>query len=122
MLAIVTACAAIILALATPAVAQTEAEYRDVLCASMETEVVLPGGARVDCVDDVFAWEMDFSGKWAEAIGQALFYAAATDKSPGIILICRKQIDTCHGHLDRVLATMGRWNLPITIWLHTGGL
>ena len=52
-----------------------------------EMEVILEDGARVDCVTEEYAIEFDFAKKWAESIGQALYYAIKTDKKPAIVLI-----------------------------------
>ena len=37
-----------------------------------------------------YAIEVDWSEHWAEAVGQSLYYAAATGRKPGIILLCRE--------------------------------
>lgn len=52
-----------------------------------EVEVVLDDGARVDCVTEEYAIEFDFANKWAESIGQSLYYALKTDKKPAVVLI-----------------------------------
>ncbi|WP_171018846.1 hypothetical protein ACONUD_00725 [Microbulbifer harenosus] len=39
-------------------------------------EYVLPDRTRVDCLTETHAMEFDFAPKWAEAIGQALYYAS----------------------------------------------
>jgi hypothetical protein len=44
----------------------------------------LPNGTYVDCLNDTYAIEVDFSNKWAEAIGQSLMYAAELERLPGI--------------------------------------
>ena len=53
------------------------------------TEHVLPDKTRVDCLTEDYAIEFDYGHKWAEAIGQSLYYGAATGKQPGIVLIIR---------------------------------
>ena len=50
-------------------------------------EVVLQDKARVDCVTNTHAIEFDFAPKWAESIGQALYYGEVLKKKPGIVLI-----------------------------------
>ena len=50
-------------------------------------EYRLPDGARVDCLTAEYAVEVDFGRKWAEAIGQSIYYAAMTGRKPGILLI-----------------------------------
>jgi hypothetical protein len=58
-------------------------------CAAHEgqAEVVLEDGARVDCVTDEYAIEFDYAPKWAESVGQSLYYALMTGKKPGVVLI-----------------------------------
>lgn len=43
--------------------------------------------ARVDCVTDTLAVEFDFANKWAECVGQALYYSRQTKKQPACVLI-----------------------------------
>lgn len=72
-----------------------EKEYQEVWCkqAGGVTEYVLDDGARVDCLTDEYAIEFDFAPKWAEAVGQSLYYALKTVKKPGIVLIIEKESD-----------------------------
>jgi len=44
-------------------------------------------GTRVDCLTKTHAIEFDFAKKWAEAIGQALYYQYKTGKRAKVILI-----------------------------------
>lgn len=44
-------------------------------------------GTRVDCLTDTHAIEFDFANKWAESVGQALYYQYKTGKRAKIILI-----------------------------------
>ena len=46
-------------------------------------------GTRVDLLGEDYAWEVDWSHKWAEAIGQSLYYAEMTGRKPGVILLTR---------------------------------
>lgn len=55
-----------------------------------KTEIVLEDGARVDILTDEYAIEVDFANKWAESIGQSLFYALKTNKKPAILLIIER--------------------------------
>lgn len=52
-----------------------------------EIEYALDDYTRVDCLLSDYAIEFDFAKKWAEAIGQALYYGIKTDRKPGIVLI-----------------------------------
>lgn len=53
----------------------------------LEAEVPLPDNSRVDLLHRTYAIEADWSDKWAEGIGQALYYAIATDRHPGVLLL-----------------------------------
>ena len=52
-------------------------------------EVLLWDRTRVDLLNDEYAIEVDWAPKWAEGIGQALYYAEVTDKKPGVILLIK---------------------------------
>ena len=54
-----------------------------------EIEFVLEDRTRVDCLTDTHAIEYDWSNKWAEEVGQALYYSAMTEKEPSLVLICK---------------------------------
>lgn len=88
-----------------------EKEYQQVWCdrAGGKTEVTVqasienaaetglePGArvaGRVDCLTEEYAIEFDFASKWAEAIGQSLFYRMMTGKKAGIVLILEERKD-----------------------------
>ena len=82
----------------------------------MLQEVVLANGARADCISDSHAIEVEFSENWAEGLGQVLLYAAATDLTPGIFLICRQSPKRCLAHRLRLEEAIGRWRLPVDVW------
>lgn len=69
--------------------AQTELSYEKMLAPKYKarTEVRLPDGARCDLVNENYAIEIDWAHKWAESIGQSLYYAEILKKKPGIILL-----------------------------------
>ncbi len=50
-------------------------------------EYRLPDKTRVDCLTDEYAIEVDWAKKWAEGIGQTLYYASITNKKPAVALI-----------------------------------
>lgn len=68
-----------------------EADYVNHYCPQWkgQIEYVLPDRTRVDCLTDTHAIEFDWCRKWAEAIGQSLYYAKMTGKTPQIVLICK---------------------------------
>lgn len=77
--------------------------------------MVLSDRTRVDCLTDNYAVEADFAYKWAEAIGQSLFYSAKTGKKPGILLIIEKVQEK--RYLKRLRLTVEKYNLPVKIWI-----
>lgn len=66
-----------------------EKEYQNNWCSKNagQIEYRLPDSTRIDCLTHEYAIEFDFANKWAESIGQALYYAISTNKKPGIVLI-----------------------------------
>lgn len=57
------------------------------------TEYILPDKARIDCLTKEYAIEFDFATKWAEAIGQSMYYANVVNKKPAIVLITKSNKD-----------------------------
>ena len=74
---------------------QREAYYQEIWCSAVggQAEVVLEDRTRVDCVTLLGAIEVDFAKKWAECIGQGLYYAISTSKLPGCLLITESPSD-----------------------------
>jgi hypothetical protein len=56
-------------------------------------EYRLPDGTRVDCLTKEYAVEVEYAAKWAESIGQALYYAQNTGRKPAVVLIVRDKND-----------------------------
>ena len=93
-----------------------EKEYQRAWCTAHHghDEVVLVDKTRIDCLTDTHAIEFDFASKWAESIGQALYYAQATNKKAGIVLIVENgQKD--EKYIKRLCTVAERYN--ITVWL-----
>ncbi len=90
--------------------------YQDKWCAEKQgvVEYVLPDRTRVDCLTDEYAIEHDFGRKWAEAVGQSLYYATQTGKKPGIVLIVGPRGQK---YLDRLNAVIDYYKLPIRVWV-----
>ena len=90
--------------------------YQNKWCAEHrgQAEVVLPDGTRADCLTDTHAVEFDFGGKWAEAIGQALYYGLQTGKRPGVVLILENEKDS--KHWLRLNSTVKHFRLPVDTW------
>lgn len=99
------------------ALAKTERQFQELLCKGMLLERTLKSGARADCISGSHAIEVEFTHKWAEAIGQSLHYAAETGLKPGIILVCREADEShCLRDTYRAETTIERWKLPIKVW------
>ncbi len=66
-----------------------EAEYNKRYCANIGgiTEYRNTDSTRVDCLTKNNAIEMDFAEKWAEGVGQALYYGQLTGKKGKLVLI-----------------------------------
>ena len=80
----------IIVAMSLPLMAKKpESEYRDAFCDRIGgvREYQLKDRARIDCLSDTYAIEIEFARKWAEGIGQSLYYAQMSGKKPAIALI-----------------------------------
>lgn len=95
----------------------SEKQYQDAWCkkAGGVTEFTLEDRARVDCLTEEYAIEFDFAPKWAEAIGQALYYALATGRRPGVVLIQEEKGDS--RFLDRLKRVAERYH--ISVWTMT---
>ena len=74
---------------------QVEMYYENEWCTTDfgRKEVILWYMTRVDCMTKDYAIEFDFAKKWAEAIGQSLYYSKLTGKSPAIVLILTSPTD-----------------------------
>lgn len=92
-----------------------ERDYQARFCAGMKMEVPTKSGARADCVSATHAIEVDWSKKWAEAIGQSLHYASELNLKAGIVLVCKKAL-TCSSHAYRMESTIKAYGLPIDVW------
>ena len=66
-----------------------EKHYQTLFCNDLDgvMEYSLSDRTRVDCLTDEYAIEIDFAKKWAESVGQSLYYAEMTEKKPAIALI-----------------------------------
>ena len=93
-----------------------EADFVDAHCMG-EIEYVLPDRTRVDCLTDTHAIEYDWGKKWAESLGQALFYSAMTGKKAGIVLIVNPR--TKERYLKRLNKAISDNNLNVDVWTIT---
>lgn len=90
-----------------------EADFVNAHCVG-EIEFVLADRTRVDCLTDTHAIEYDWGKKWAESLGQALFYSAMTGKKAGIVLIVDPR--TKERYLKRLNKAISDNNLDVDVW------
>lgn len=76
-------------------------------------EYTLADRARVDCLTATHAIEFDFAPKWAESVGQSLYYALKTGKRPGVVLILENPSKDAR-NLRRLQALAKKYQ--ITVW------
>ena len=95
---------------------QNEAFHRDRLAPlyDAQAEVRLWDGTRVDLRTDTYAIEIDWPQKWAEAIGQSLYYAEVTGLEPGIILLVR-DMDSDRRHVYRCQTVCARAGIRLFV-------
>ena len=70
----------------------TEKDYVNKYCSGI-IEYTLPDKTRVDCLTEEYAIEFDYAKKWAESIGQSLYYAKKTGKKPAVAIITSGEKD-----------------------------
>jgi hypothetical protein len=91
-----------------------ERDYQARLCDRLDgvMEYRLKDGARVDCLNDTYAIEVEFAKKWAEAAGQSLYYAAQTGRKPAVGFILR-DTPKDHRRLARLRVLARRYAITI---------
>lgn len=76
----------------TPETNYKEKDYVNAYCKG-QIEVKLPDKTRIDCLTEEYAIEFDWGKKWAESIGQSLYYAKMTNKKPAVAIIMKSAED-----------------------------
>jgi hypothetical protein len=66
----------------------------------------------VDCLTDEYAIEVDFAKKWAESVGQSLYYAEMTGKKPAVGFIVRDNKKD-RRHLKRLEVLSKKYHIKI---------
>jgi hypothetical protein len=77
------------------------------------TEYVLSDGTRVDCLTSTEAIEFDFANKWAECIGQSLYYGIKTNRKATCALIIEKETD--YKYLKRIKTVADKHGIDIIL-------
>lgn len=93
-----------------------ERYYQEAWCKDRggQVEVRLPDKTRCDCLTKTHAIEFDFGNKWAESIGQSLYYSLQTGKRAGVVLILEDPKD--YKFWIRLNTTIKHFDLPIDTW------
>ncbi len=76
-------------------------------------EFMLWDRTRVDCLTKDYALEFDFAHKWAESVGQSLYYSIMTKRQPGVVLILTKFTDIIY--LKRLEAIANKEGIKIFV-------
>lgn len=94
-----------------------EKEYQEQWCSKQPdcvVEYILPDKTRIDCLTPTHAIEFDFGSKWAEAIGQSLYYGLITGRKAGIVLILEDKING-QKYLQRLQTVSKRYGIDVWI-------
>ena len=95
---------------------KNEHYYQELWCLNKGvTEYVLSDRTRVDCLTENHAIEFDWANKWAESIGQSLYYSLQTGKRAGIVLIIKRQKH--YKYWIRLNSAIDHFQLPIDTWM-----
>ena len=91
----------------------SESSYQHAYCSIHNgiEEFELQDKTRIDCLTDDYAIEFDFAKKWAESVGQSLYYSEMTHKKPAVVLILTNWTDM------RYVKRVERVNKDIQIFL-----
>ncbi len=85
-----------------------EKDYAKPFCESVNgiQEYVLSDKSRIDCLTKDYAVEVEFAKKWAEAIGQSVYYGLMINRKPAIAIIIDKNDKRYTNRLYKV----AKWN------------
>lgn len=92
-----------------------ESYYQNNWCSANngQAEYVLDDLTRVDCLLKDKAVEFDFANKWAECIGQSLYYGIKTNRKATCALIIEKETD--HKYLKRIKTVADKHGIDIIL-------
>jgi len=94
---------------------KNERYYQTIHCKSSngQIEYKLKDNSRIDCLTQNESMEHDWARKWAECLGQALYYGAMKDKIPVCVLIgSKKDFDKFS---SKIKFTSNYYNLPLKV-------
>ena len=99
--------------------AHSEKEHAELLCAGFDAiEWRNEDGTRTDCLNAQYAVEVDYTYKWAEGVGQALYYAELHQRTPGIIFVCHPETteEPCKKHVKRAMTILSTYAPQSVVW------
>ncbi|MCB9993140.1 MAG: hypothetical protein H6873_05735 [Hyphomicrobiaceae bacterium] len=93
-----------------------ERVFQERFCAGMALEVTDSYHGRADCLTAELAIEVGFMSRWRQDMGQALAYAAANDRTPGLITICDRDENRCLDYHLGLQETLSRYQIAFELW------
>ena len=95
---------------------KSESYYKTSICKKLNGvyRYALKDRGRVDCLTDKYAVGIDSSNKWADLVGQALYYSMNTGKKAGIVLIMNRK--NSQKHLESLKNVLEHYRLAIKVW------
>ncbi len=98
----------------TKEIKHNEKYYQTKLCNHLGgvMEQSLLDRTRIDCLTDEYAIEVDFAKKWAESVGQSLYYAEMTGKKPAVGFIVRDTKQD-NRHMKRLKVLADKYGIKI---------
>jgi len=104
-------------ALSLDAAEHPELWYQQSVAKALQGKMEAPvENGRVDVLTDTYVIEVEFAAKWKQALGQSLWYALQTGKTPGIVLIVEDE-KRDRGQVIRLGAVIEANKLPIRVWV-----
>jgi hypothetical protein len=94
-----------------------ERDYQKIFCKNLngKIEYRLIDKSRIDCLTSEYAIEIDYGKKWAEAIGQSLYYSYMTNRKAGIGIIVDLKSKSDSRYLRRLYAVTKKLNIKVFI-------
>jgi hypothetical protein len=94
-----------------------ERDYQKIFCKNLngKIEYRLIDKSRIDCLTSEYAIEIDYGKKWAEAIGQSLYYSYMTNRKAGIGIIVDLKSKSDSRYLKRLYEVTKKLNIKVFI-------
>ncbi len=95
---------------------QAKEEYKQAWCLEQQGKVnfVLSDKTICDCLMETYTVAFASEEDWTEALGRALYHAAAMEKEPGIVLFVEKNAE--QPHVTRLDNVIKHFKLLLTVW------